>query len=847
MSKTSGTRQIVLSENQTEHVNRIVTKILPKYEWFLDSSPTGTGKTVTTVKIFQLMLQRYGKNCKLVVIVPPAAKQTGISPWKREAKKYGVDIILLSYNDITGSVPGFELGKKEETREFELPKDNEDYQFIKRIDHWDPKAEYKGKAVGNWTQVDFEPTQKWIKFCRKHNVLLIEDEAHNVKNQSGRNKSSAALIKGLNLAKKKNRAEGNGIVSYFGFLTATPFDKKESPKNFFMLVGAYDEGSRIAVEKESTVEETGLTKIIKYMLNENPDLPTSFDKVEVRKIMKNSGLFLVYKNGDWEYSGETPGKRKVISDPVKKDNKVWNYEELIYELWIKCVMAKVQSAMIDANPRQLFRGFFNIKEKKNRDLIAKGISLLEKAKKVSGTAAKGKSSGNLTNITTGLQNLEDGCLDDMVRVSLAKLENDPNCRVILALNFDKSVRRAVDAFEEADYEVLQVGGKVENKKGNLSSQTLTAKSFEIRRFQEEDGPRILVMTTKSGGTSIDLHDIHGNRKRYMFISPNYVLTDIHQAAGRIFRYGAKTLGEAYIFYGQGGSKASALIESLSTKTTTMRTALTYDELSEAERFKAILLPGEYNRYIEFTDKDGECAKQYSYILDNFSLELNDDGVFERYPKEEFRFIGENTKQGRDEFADTDKLIEYIKTMCKKGLAKNGSLLYTVWVAPDDFDPTRVVANNPSLKNDMTTTVEKFPALETPSVSKTEEVEEEEDEEPPKPIKSRPRSKSQIEEEEEEEVPIKSRPRSKSQIEEEEEEIPVTPKRQLGLPTPFKQAELLGTKKGKSESESESESELDDKSHEVEISDEEDNGENNNDDELDENEEDFDDEHALDEF
>jgi len=61
----------------------------------------------------------------------------------------------------------------------------------------------------------------------------------------------------------------------------------------------------------------------------------------------------------------------------------------------------------------------------------------------------------------------------------------------------------------------------------------------VKLFQA-DKERVIIVNTQSGGTGLDLHDLHGNFPRLSLISPAYSVILMKQALGRVWRDGAKT-------------------------------------------------------------------------------------------------------------------------------------------------------------------------------------------------------------------------------------------------------------------------------------------------------------------
>ena len=110
----------------------------------------------------------------------------------------------------------------------------------------------------------------------------------------------------------------------------------------------------------------------------------------------------------------------------------------------------------------------------------------------------------------------------------AALAENPGVRVILAVNYLATLHTLT-----ADLDVFGVV----NLYGDMNLQK---RGEALRRFQELDGPRVMVMTIGTGSTGIDLDDQHGTNPRVMIISPNYCAMGVTQACGRVARHLTKS-------------------------------------------------------------------------------------------------------------------------------------------------------------------------------------------------------------------------------------------------------------------------------------------------------------------
>jgi hypothetical protein len=87
--------------------------------------------------------------------------------------------------------------------------------------------------------------------------------------------------------------------------------------------------------------------------------------------------------------------------------------------------------------------------------------------------------------------------------------------------------------------LLNLSEKLNTKCLIYGEQDIKDRNKNINDFQA-DRQRIIICNTKSGGTGVNLHDLHGNFPRVSIISPTWSAQDLVQALGRIFRAKAQS-------------------------------------------------------------------------------------------------------------------------------------------------------------------------------------------------------------------------------------------------------------------------------------------------------------------
>ena len=132
----------------------------------------------------------------------------------------------------------------------------------------------------------------------------------------------------------------------------------------------------------------------------------------------------------------------------------------------------------------------------------------------------------------------------MCRVAKKILASKKNYKVILCVNELATISMLAKCLESYNPVVLQ---------GSVTKAETRAAIVDS--FNTDKKVRVMVMTIRTGGMGINLHDTVGDAPRYMLISPSYYFQDIAQATGRIFRTGQRSDAKARIFYGDGYEEA----------------------------------------------------------------------------------------------------------------------------------------------------------------------------------------------------------------------------------------------------------------------------------------------------
>ncbi len=218
-------KEIILKPYQVDHYNKICN-IVTKSHGYLDTSPTGLGKTPVTLKVSQ-----EHEFDGIGVIAPLSVTNV----WREEGDKYGVKIKFnITYQGLRGTAVS-------------------------------PPRHGLLERVGD----EFMVTEKFRQYV-KEGLLLIFDEVHNLKNDTAQLKAAHCLVKAL--------IEMN-CGSRIALLSATPCDKPIHVESILKMLGII-KSDRLYFYNPSTHEykNLGLAEVINLCRVYQPTLTDSLLK-----------------------------------------------------------------------------------------------------------------------------------------------------------------------------------------------------------------------------------------------------------------------------------------------------------------------------------------------------------------------------------------------------------------------------------------------------------------------------------------------------------------------------------------------------------------------------------------
>ena len=167
------------------------------------------------------------------------------------------------------------------------------------------------------------------------------------------------------------------------------------------------------------------------------------------------------------------------------------------------------------------------------------------------------STGTLVAVTHALQEIEAAKVGTLARAARNALAS-PSTKVVIAVNYTKSVKALTDAL--AEHEPLLLTGK------STQAQRVDA----LERFQAADtSSRLLICNLRVSNAGIDLDDKHGGFPRVVFANANFSAIDQFQFAGRATRRDSKSVAVVNFVFGKHATEQPVL-DAIRKKNETMR-------------------------------------------------------------------------------------------------------------------------------------------------------------------------------------------------------------------------------------------------------------------------------------
>lgn len=347
-------------------------------------------------------------------------------------------------------------------------------------------------------------TTPYFKKLRENGLLVVFDENQFIRNiETHSNKAGLTIIQDIISFNKENP---NSALSRISLLSASLGNEYRHAYSVLEQLGTTKQKYPVINKRP-----TGLKEIYKFALSKVNDE----DKKKVKEIVPKFttdldeayfSAFNIYTKVLKNYLSSSAPKPEI---PFKPDYK---------------------------------NGFYNI-TKKYIAGFEEGMSILKTIfVNENGDEGIDYKKVNFAKLTKAMGLLEQSKIYDLARVANETLAKEKNSKVILGVNYRKSVTRLKSLLEKAGWKTLILNGDVP-----FSERDLLFSKFQ----SSDDEYRVLIMINTVGSVGIDLDDKDGRFPRYMFIIPDYRFLDIYQVSYRITRATTKSIPHLRYFYGNG--------------------------------------------------------------------------------------------------------------------------------------------------------------------------------------------------------------------------------------------------------------------------------------------------------
>jgi hypothetical protein len=402
-------------------------------------------------------------------------------------------------------------------------------------------------------------TPLWENIIRG-GVLLVFDEIQYIKNQTAQLDASHALVKAI------VKADSNSKVA---LLSALPGEKEQHIESILKMLGIITsdrlylynpgifsyklEGMQEVISKCKTIDVERTKGILSKVILDRKTISPTILKLYA-EILKDIVSSSMQETSDLQVlsdiQGSTPGGSEGLSlnTSIQKDIKT---------------------------------GYYNI-SMKNSQILQRGLRLLTNVayyRKDNNTIVirKGFSSGILIK---SLILMEQARLPTFIRLAKETLEKNPQCKVIIYLNFLRHIQILSDYLSQYNPLIL-TGNKKSYERNDI-----------IDKFQQNNlNHRLLIANPKVGGIGISLDDRDGNFRRYVYINPSYNFNDLHQVTGRVARLATtKSIPVIRFVFCKGSKEELRILDCLIRKSQVARNVI-YDDTN-------VKFPGDYESYEE---------------------------------------------------------------------------------------------------------------------------------------------------------------------------------------------------------------------------------------------------------
>ena len=546
--------EIILSEDQQEHFNRINNNIAPYHSSILDTSTTGSGKT-----IIASAFSRY-RNIRRIIIICNGNIQG--KHWNTHGVMYDLPIVLiLTYDMLRGSSINNELNNAELLNHGLLYKNNEDEFFVSDL----------------------------FRSYVEEGLLLVVDECHLVKNDCGKTKALKELSRYIAYRNMTQPLPLPQFKSFTLFTSMTPFDEPDHVINFAMLCGVirtnfyedranqsrslnelysycnfFDPERTNSIWGTYDVDSKNIQMIIYRLITEVfLRLMSSFVKNSDKNYLSKQTIFYAYFDVDTIGVNLMKKSLQMIRSPAKNNGSKSKKINLLF-------------SNLQINP---------IQQNVNSEINLENTELISEFNRI--TCNSEPSIDNRSGVIHGMITSQTVktyfCVLKFVRKIFTTVENS---KIIIFLNYKESIN--IIMRELIEYNPVKITGD--------QGCTEDVRNDIISNFNEPNlNSRLLIIISQIGSDGIELDDKDGNFPRISLAFPDFYHSRFFQIPGRIHRRFTKSNSLHFlILINSEECSEESVFKSINNKSKVMEDTLKNFEIIPPTKYEKIINPDSYD-------------------------------------------------------------------------------------------------------------------------------------------------------------------------------------------------------------------------------------------------------------
>lgn len=543
--------EIILSEDQLEHFDKINNTIAPYHSSILDTGKTGSGKTIIAAHFARV------RNIARIIVICNGSIQK--KHWNDHKIRYQLPIVaILSYDELRGSSSMIITPNGKEM----VPNG-----FLYKVN---------GK---------FEPTEIFMQYV-EDGILLIPDECHLVKNDCGKTDALKALsryiaVRNMTLPLPVNK-------SFNLFTSMTPFDEPDHVINFAMLCGIIR--NDVLYDKNNN-ELKGILELYEYCNYFNPE--------------KTNLIWGIYdidsKNtaNEVAYRLITEVLLRMISSFAKNCDKNYLSKQTIFYAYfdiedigielMKKALTMIRAPIKNTNSSIIRRAS---KSKQLMELIG-NLSINNYS-----DIELNDEFNRITNNNESLLNTRSGVIHGMITCQSIKsyycvlkfirtiFNTVENSKVIVFINYKEAINILMRGLQE--YNPVKITGD-SGCNENIRNEIIT-------KFNEPNlESRLLIIISQIGSDGIELDDTHGGFPRINLAFPDFYHSRFFQCPGRTLRRYTKSNSLYFlILINSEQCPEESVFKSITNKSKVMEETLRNNEIIPPTSYQKIVNPDRHD-------------------------------------------------------------------------------------------------------------------------------------------------------------------------------------------------------------------------------------------------------------